>query len=348
MMNYLKPFFQVGKIQYSDGDFKKISNLIPLGTKRILVIIDSKVEITLPLDDYEVQIMPVDVSLSEPTVDQIDQLTRDLVEYDFDCIIGVGGGSCMDISKALSITLSDNLFQTAANYQGWDLVNHQPIYKIGVPTLFGSGSEASRTAVLSTKEKKQGINSEHSMFNAILLMPGLDSTVASDQKFFSGMDCFIHCVESSQGNFINALSRTFADEALALSEKYFLQSDKSANMALASYFGGVSIVNSEVGICHALSYGLSQELGIRHGLANCLVFDKLEEFYGEFVSVFKEMVRINKIELPQRVCANLTEGQIERMVEATYRMEKPLINALGSNYKKVLNESKIREIYSSI
>ena len=179
-------------------------------------------------------------------------------------------------------------------------------------------------------------------------MPGLDSTVASDQKFFSGMDCFIHCVESSQGNFINALSRTFADEALELSKKYFLQSDKSANMALASYFGGVSIVNSEVGICHALSYGLSQELGIRHGLANCLVFDKLEEFYGEYVLMFREMVVKNNINLPQNVCVNLSEIQVRRMIEATYRMEKPLLNALGRDFKNVLTETKIREIYSSI
>ena len=347
-MNYLKPFYQVSKLQYSEGDINKIINIIPPNTQRILVIQDSNVQLILPLNDFKVTIEKVDVSDSEPTIYQIDELTKKYNEYSFDCIIGVGGGSCMDVAKSLSITLSDDSFVSSKDYQGWDLVSHQPIYKIGVPTLFGSGSEASRTAVLSSKEKKQGINSEFSMFNAVLLMPGLDNTVDSNQKFYSGMDCYIHCVESSQGNFINALSRTFADQALDICIEYFIHKNVTANMALASYFGGVSIVNSEVGVCHALSYGLSQEFGIRHGLANCLVFDKLDEFYGGFVSKFRSMLEINKVDLPRNVCKDLTEEQLSRMVEATYRMEKPLLNALGKNYKDVLTESKIRAIYSSI
>ena len=347
-MNYLKPFFQVAKLQYSDDDIDKINNLIPKNTSRILIIQDSNVQLKLPLEDYEIVTEKVDVTNSEPTVLQIDELTSKLDGYNFDCIIGVGGGSCMDIAKSLSITLNDKSFKSAGNYQGWDLVFHEPIYKIGVPTLFGSGSESSRTAVLSSKEKKQGINSEHSMFDAVFLMPGLDYTAAHNQRFYSGMDCYIHCIESSQGNFINSLSKIFADQALEICEKFFLHNDSSANMALASYFGGVSIVNSEVGICHALSYGLSQELGIRHGLANCLVFDKLEEFYGEYVLHFRKMLKTNNINLPQNLCARLTKNQVKKMIEATYRMEKPLLNALGDNYKNILTESKIREIYSSI
>jgi 3-deoxy-alpha-D-manno-octulosonate 8-oxidase len=347
-MNYLKPFYQVPKLQYSDGDFSLISNLIPTGTNKILVVLDSKVKIDFALMENISHIEPVDVSESEPTVQLIDKLTKKLYDGQYDCIIGIGGGSVMDIAKSLSITLSDSLKRSAGEFQGWDLVFHNPIYKIGVPTLFGSGSEASRTAVLSTEHKKQGINSNYSMFDAVLLMPSLDQSADPSQKFYSGMDCYIHCVESSQGSFINDLSMSFAINALGICEDKFVNGTKDANMALASYFGGVSIVNSEVGVCHALSYGISQELGIRHGLANCLVFKELEEFYGKYVIRFNEMLELNNIKLDKNICSQLPSDQLDQMIAATYRMERPLMNALGANYKNVLTEECIREIYSRI
>ena len=251
----------------------------------------------------------------------------------------------MDIAKSLSISLSDENKLPIENYQGWDLVSHEPIYKIGVPCLYGSGSEASRTAVLSSKEKKQGINSKFSMFDSVFLMPSLDSTCNQVQRFYSGMDCYIHCVESSQGSFINPLSMQFAISALKMCEDWFLNGVNEKSMVLASYFGGVSIVNSEVGVCHALSYGLSQEFGIRHGLANCIVFNHLEEFYGKYVDRFKEMLQKNQIILPKGICSNLSDTQFQRILKATYRMERPLINALGNNYKDILTPDKIYQIY---
>ena len=61
----------------------------------------------------------------------------------------------------------------SAALQGWDLVTEPGVFKIGIPTIFGSGSEASRTAVLNNGSRKQGINSDYSMFDAIILDPTL-------------------------------------------------------------------------------------------------------------------------------------------------------------------------------
>ena len=72
-----------------------------------------------------------------------------------DLIIGIGGGSTMDVSKSLSVMIPVIGKKSSEDFQGWDLVNHNVIYKIGVPTLSGSGSEASRTAVLNNGFKKQ-------------------------------------------------------------------------------------------------------------------------------------------------------------------------------------------------
>ena len=60
---------------------------------------------------------------------------------------------------------------------------------------------------------------------------------------------------------------------------------------VSSYFGGLSIGFSEVGVCHALSYGLSYILGLHHGIANCIAFNQLEDVYGDDVKEFHFMVK---------------------------------------------------------
>jgi 3-deoxy-alpha-D-manno-octulosonate 8-oxidase len=165
------------------------------------------------------------------------------------------------------------------------------------------------------------------------------------QRFYSGMDCYIHCVESIQGTMINELARGYASTALGLCEKVFLGDGDNDMLMTASYLGGVSIVNSEVGVCHALSYGLSMELGYRHGMANCVAFKVLDQYYGSAVDKFRTMLDRHNIVLPNHVCRNLDDAAMDRMVTMTLRMEKPLINALGSDWKAIMTRDKIIELY---
>ncbi|MEE3035064.1 MAG: iron-containing alcohol dehydrogenase [Bacteroidota bacterium] len=349
-MNYKKPFYQVPSVIYGNNIVERLIELLPQNTKSILIIYDNVLNINFEFlfKDYEVNTESFDATKNEPYTKDVDKLALKYKKYKIDVIIGVGGGSTMDVAKAVSVLIPviDNYL--SEDFQGWDLVNHDPIYKIGIPTIAGSGSEASRTAVLNNGEKKQGINSYASMFNGIILDNSLTKTVNSEVAFYSAMDCYIHSVESLEGNFINALSKEYALLGLKISESRYYKMEKDANMTLASYFGGVSIVNSEVGICHALSYGLSIEYGIRHGLANCLIFSHLEEFYGKHVVRFKEMLKLNKISLPQNICFDLNNDRIKRLIKTTYLMINPLINALGENYKSILTPEKIVDIYKKI
>ena len=211
------------------------------------------------------------------------------------------------------------------------------------------GSEASRTAVLNDGTKKQGINSDHTMFDAIILDPDLSNGINKETKFFTAMDCYIHCVESLSGSMINQLAEGYASKALNYCEEYFSnEMTKEELICVGSYYGGVSIVNSEVGICHALSYGLSIEFGLRHGLANCVVFTTLQNFYGEYVSKFNEWLKHYKIELPKNLCEKADDATIDRMVNQTLLMDRPLTNALGPDWKKVLTREHIKQLYMKI
>ena len=129
------------------------------------------------------------------------------------------------------------------------------------------------------------------------------------------MDCFVHCVESLNGTFLNAFSQSYGEKAFELCQEIFLKDSLSSKeeaqdkLMMASWHGGMSIAYSQVGVAHAMSYGLGYLLGVKHGIGNCIVFDHLEEYYPEGVAMFKKMKAKHNIELPQGICADLDDDQ---------------------------------------
>ena len=261
-------------------------------------------------------------------------------------IVAVGGGSTLDTVKALSIVLANP--GNAEDYQGWDLVPQPGVYKIGVPTISGTGAEVSRTAVLTGPTKKQGINSDHSLFDFIILDPTLLKTVPSAQKFYTGMDCYIHCIESLTGCFINEFARAFASKASEMCTSVFLKNGDDAELMVASLMGGYSIVYSEVGLVHALSYGISWAFHIHHGLANCIIFNALDEYYPGYVDEFRLM--LGRLHLPLAMPGGLTydDALLGKMADIVLLMQRPLHNALGPDWQKLLPKEKIIEFYEHL
>ncbi|HEU4608605.1 MAG TPA: iron-containing alcohol dehydrogenase, partial [Chitinophagaceae bacterium] len=95
----------------------------------------------------------------EPKTTQVDKLAAQL-KNEFGTvsgIIGIGGGSVMDLAKAVSLMMNNP--GSSADYQGWDLVKYPGVYKAGIPTLSGTGAEVSRTTVLTGPTRKLGMNS---------------------------------------------------------------------------------------------------------------------------------------------------------------------------------------------
>ncbi|MCP4353824.1 MAG: iron-containing alcohol dehydrogenase [Desulfobacterales bacterium] len=295
-------------------------------------------------------ILEFNASMHEPKTSDVDDICKEIVSRKGDelprVVVGIGGGSAMDVAKAVSVMLTNP--GSSADYQGWDLVKSKPVPKIAVPTLSGTGAEATRTAVLTGPVKKLGINSDYSIYNAALLDPELLKTVPTDQEFFSGMDNFIHCVEASNGSAMNAMGKPFAIQAKAATEDFFLKEKNYGEYMVGSFLGGCSIANSSVGICHALSYGIAFILGYRHGIANSIVFNYLDEFYGDDVLKFREMVEKNNIELPARVTRDVTSEQFEKMISLAYMLERDLISALGPDFKKILTPEKILKLYEKM
>lgn len=298
------------------------------------------------------KIIYVDVTY-EPKTTQVDALAQQL-KAEFGTvsgIIGIGGGSTMDLAKAVSLMITNP--GSSADYQGWDLVKFPGVYKAGIPTLSGTGAEVSRTTVLTGPTRKLGMNSDFTPFDQIVLDPELTKDAPANQRFYTGMDCYIHCIESLEGNFINEFSKSYGEKALQLCQDIFLGNktwtdEHDDKLMMASYAGGMSIAYSQVGVAHAVSYGLSYLLGTKHGIGNCIVMNHIEEFYPKGVAEFKQMVADNDIFIPEGICKGLSDEQFDAMINVSLGMKPLWENALGKNWEQIMTREKLRALYEKL
>jgi 3-deoxy-alpha-D-manno-octulosonate 8-oxidase len=345
----------IPRVLFGEGGFSRLNEFIdalfPDNKRYVLYVVDSVHQETglrerLRPASHDL-VMEFNASLHEPKTSDVDALCEAVRKQKGDelprVVVGIGGGGTMDVAKAVSIMLTNP--GSSADYQGWDLVKNGAVPKIAVPSLSGTGAEATRTAVLLGPIKKLGINSDFSIYDAAILDPVLLKTVPGDQEFYTGMDNFIHSVESLNGSAMNAMGKPFAIQAKVATENFFLKEKNYEEIMVGSLLGGCSIANSSVGICHALSYGIAFVLGYRHGIANSIVFNQLQEFYGDDVLKFRQMVKKQNLELPAGVTRDVTMEQLEKMIQLTYMLERDLISALGPDFKNILTPEKISELY---
>jgi 3-deoxy-alpha-D-manno-octulosonate 8-oxidase len=257
----------------------------------------------------------------------------------------------MDLAKAVSLMMTNP--GSSADYQGWDLVKYASVYKAGIPTLSGTGAEVSRTCVLTGPIRKLGMNSDFTPFDQIVLDPELIAAAPANQRFYTGMDCYIHCIESLQGTYLNEFSKSYGEKALELCQKVFLVKDEwddesDDQLMMASYAGGMSIAYSQVGVAHAVSYGLSYLLGTKHGIGNCIVMNHLEEYYPEGVAEFHKMVEKNSVDIPTGITNGLTDEQFDIMINVSLGMKPLWENALGADWEKIMTREKLRKLLEKL
>jgi len=287
----------------------------------------------------------------EPTTGMVDYYRDEIQAFADslpDAVIGIGGGSVMDYAKAVSLMLTNP--GSSATYQGLDLIKNPGVFKVCIPTLSGTGAEVSMTTVLSGPEKKLGIKCDYTMPDQVVLDPELTEGVPRDQRFYTGMDCTIHAVECLTGTWRNAYSDAFAEKSLALCREVFLENGDSSpeadeKLMIASYLGGMSVTYSQVGVCHALSYGLSFVLHTRHGLANCIAFNRLEDVYPEGVRDFHAMLEKQGIELPEGLSEGLSDVQLDLMVDTAFKLEHMWDHAFGKGWREEVSPEWIRELF---
>lgn len=310
----------------------------------------------------ELQIAPSDLTIFvnteyEPSTKGIDDIMMDLVHWKTDLpsvVVGVGGGTVMDTAKAVSNLLTNA--GKAEDYQGWDLVQNPGVYKIAVPTISGTGAEATRTCVMTNNQTglKLGMNSDHTVFDFAIMDPDITLSVPRNQYFWTGMDAYIHCVEALSGSYRNSIGDSFSHQTIELCRRVFagpddMQSDKNRErLMVASYLGGCAIATSYVGLVHPLSAGLSVVLGVHHCLGNCIAMRAVEQFYPEAFAEFWTMVDNQQVFIPKGIATDLSDDEYEHIYQATIMHEKPLTNAFGENFEQILTKERVIELFKSM
>lgn len=352
-------FKLVGYVVYGRGSFNQLDEILAPHRKDglpMVFLVDHFFEgkelvNRIPLRNNDL-ILFADVT-TEPKTVYVDELAHRLKQEfgSISGVIGIGGGSTMDLAKAVALMMNNP--GSSADYQGWDLVKFPGVYKVGVPTLSGTGAEVSRTTVLTGPTKKLGMNSDFTPFDQIVLDPELARHAPVNQRFYTGMDCYIHCIESLEGTFLNEFSKSYGEKALELCRKVFVEKEiwdeeSDEQLMMASYAGGMSIAYSQVGVAHAVSYGLSYLLGTKHGIGNCIVMNQLEEFYPAGVKEFKYMVQKNGIDIPSGVCSGLSDAQFDQMIDVSMGMKPLWENALGKNWEQIMTRDRLRTLYEKL
>lgn len=348
-------FSVVPKVMFGRGCFNQLDDVLQErrggGNSYMVFILDDvfqnkALEGRIPLRENDF-LLHVNVDV-EPKTRYIDELVERINNFSPvlpDGIIGIGGGSTMDIAKAVSLMLTNE--GGAADYQGWDLIKNPAVYHVGIPTLSGTGAEVSRTTVLTGPEKKLGINSDYTLFDQMILDPELIDGVPKDQWFYTGMDCYIHDVESLHGTYLNEFSKAYGEKSIDLCRQVFLEDheERDDKLMMASLFGGMSIAYSQVGACHALSYGLSFVLGTHHGIGCCITFDYLDEVYPAGVEEFRKMMEKHGIELPRNLTAKLNEQQFDTMVNVALGLAPLWENCFGKDWRQIMTYDRAMELY---
>ncbi len=228
----------------------------------------------------------------EPTIENIENIYRQIERESIDLLIGFGGGSVLDATKILSVMKTNN--QTINEMLGVNNIKRPGIPMILIPTTSGTGSEVTPNAIITIPEEKLkiGVVSQHLLPDLALLDPVVTVGLPQYITAATGMDSFTHAFESFISNKANMISNMFALESMRLINESILQvfhygEDLRARekMMIASMFGGMALTSAGTAAIHALAYPLGGSFNISHGVANAMLLPHVTEFNLDAIEV---------------------------------------------------------------
>lgn len=371
---YLFRMHVAGKAVFGPGSLRELPSVLEsLGVKRPFLVTDGNMVKLRHADRVfevlrEAKLEPVGVFDGvepEPSVETTDAAAEMARASGCDGVIGLGGGSCMDVAKAVAVLVKNE--GSAADYQGLDLVKKPGVPKVMIPTTAGTGSEVTFTAVLTRKRDgvKAGINDPKLFPEACVLDPELTLSMPPRVTASSGMDALVHALESFVSRSSSPFSEMFSLKAIEMIARWIYKAtycprdlEARSQMLLASYYGGIALANAGVGLCHSLAYPLGSDLGVPHGVANALLIPYVVDYnclaeVEKYSLVFDallgqrrdDMSRLEKarscadlllemveaLGLPTTlsalgVGANLDDSAIERLAQKAMAVKRPIEN----------------------
>ncbi len=279
-------FYSPNKVLFGPNTVKNVGNeVLQLGGKKVLIITDPGVvqanliePIKASLDGAGISWVVYDQVKPEPPVACVEEAVARLKSEKCDLLIGVGGGSSLDVTKAVSLKATNDM--SVLEMCGLDLVKRRGVPKILIPTTSGTGSEITRVSVLVNDKQnvKTVINSLYTLADVAIVDPLLTLTVPPKVTAETGMDALVHVIETYVATSATPFSDILAERALDWIAQYLPMAwAKGSNlearyyMSLASTVAGMAFASGGLGAVHALAYPVGTEFRLSHGRSNAIM-----------------------------------------------------------------------------
>jgi alcohol dehydrogenase class IV len=267
-----------------------IDEVSRLNAKKVLIITIEPLLAQIYEVVEKLKINSVDVEidasiLQEPYFSDFKKLMQQVSSFNPDAVIGIGGGSVLDIAKLVAAQLDNG--QSLDEYVGIGLLKGRKKKLICLPATSGTGSEVSPNAILvdDSDGQKKGIISPYLVPDVVIVDPLLTISVPPSITAATGIDALTHCLEAYTNKFAHPMIDLYAYEGMKLIASNIVQAvqngkDEEARtaVALGSMYGGICLGPVNTAAVHALSYPLGSMFHLPHGLSNALLLPYVMEF----------------------------------------------------------------------
>jgi alcohol dehydrogenase len=283
------------RLIFGEGSFERLGVLgSELGFRRTLLVADKGIlacgyveKATKLLTGSGITVFHFHDFDSNPNTTMVENGRDFASAFDIDSLIGLGGGSSMDVAKAINFLITSG--GAMQDYWGYGKSRSPMLPMIGVPTTAGTGSEAQSYALISDAEThvKMACGDPGAAFKLAILDPWLTVSQPAVVTATAGFDAISHCVETYVTTKRNAASEVFSIEAWRLLEAHYERVirqpddlEARAAMQLGAYWAGLAIENSMLGAAHACANPLTANYNIEHGVAIGLMLPHVVRWNG--------------------------------------------------------------------
>ena len=238
---------------------------------------------------------------ANPSVTTVEKATEAFKEAGADFIVALGGGSPMDVAKAVGVTAKFG--GSITEYEGAHKVPGKIIPLIAIPTTAGTGSEVTAFSVITdhSRDYKLTVFSYELLPSYAILDPELLTSAPASVAAACGIDAMVHALEAYISTAASPFSEAMSEKALELIGKNIRRYvanrgdiDAAENMLVGSLFAGIAFSFARLGNVHAMSHPVSAFFDVPHGVANAVLLPVIAEYnaladHGRYLTIYNDI-----------------------------------------------------------
>lgn len=340
-------FFVSSDVTFGKNAAKELPRILKeFKAKNVMVVYDAGVKmagiaekVLAEVEKADVKVTVFDGVIPNPTNEVVEEAAEIAQRENIDVFVAVGGGSSIDLTKAVNILMTNP--GPIGQYGGIGLVKEPVLPLIAIPTTAGTSSEITNVVALTDTKAvcKYVIIDNKIVADKVIADPEFAKTMPAGVTAATGMDAITHAVESYISNMSTALTEYHSIKALQIFHEYLPKavangSDMEARekMMLGCLIAGFGFSNANLGLVHGIAHTLSAHFHLAHGVANATVLPYVMEYNAD--SCPEKMVNLAKaIDLP--VSGDLAKDK--------YLLSKELLKMTKTVGIKTLSELGVEE-----